>query len=100
MNVTAESRVKQAVRFGILKTVPSAYIFMPVQTGYGARTLDYLCCINGRFVAIETKAPGKYPTKFQELTGKAIANAGGLVVSPAWHEDHVMEALRAKGIIV
>jgi hypothetical protein len=55
------------------------YRFMPVQTGFGSKTLDYLCCHNGRFFSIETKAPGKSPTKLQIVTGLAIIRAGGMV---------------------
>ena len=43
-----------------------AYYFMPVQTGYGLPTLDFLCFHRGRGFAIETKAPGKKPTRRQE----------------------------------
>lgn len=32
-----------------------AEYFMPVQTGYGARTVDILGCLRGHFFAIEVK---------------------------------------------
>lgn len=94
---TPESRVKREVT-AYLRGI-GAYVFMPVQMGYGQKTLDYLCCVNGRFVAVETKAPGKYPTKFQEITAQEIVRAGGVAISPAWHEQHVVDALRQKGVI-
>ena len=57
------------------------YWYMPVPGGYGRQTVDFLCCINGKFVAIETKAPGKVPTPRQQLTITEIAKAGGISFS-------------------
>jgi hypothetical protein len=78
MAVTPEGRVKKAVRK--LLDEHGAYFFMPVQTGYGATTLDFLCCCYGQFVAIETKAPGKKMTERQTLVGSQILGAGGIVM--------------------
>lgn len=58
---TPEGRVKRRVS-NILKHSDNCYYFMPVQTGYGSPTLDYLGSSRGRAFAIETKAPGKHPT--------------------------------------
>lgn len=73
-----------------------AYAFMPVPTGYGKTTLDFLVCMPyqatvlasplgkretawyGRFVAIETKAPGKVPTPRQSQVIREIQTAGGV----------------------
>jgi hypothetical protein len=76
--MTPEGKVKAKVKKA-LNALPRCYSFMPVQMGMGAATLDYLCCINGRFVAIETKAPGKKLTPRQELTQTTIQEAGGFV---------------------
>ena len=57
-----------------------AYFFMPVQTGYGAKTLDFLVCWRGFFLSIEAKAPGKAPTKYQQITMQRILDAGGIAV--------------------
>ena len=62
-----------------LDKLPRQYRFMPVQNGMGAPGLDFYCCINGRFVAIETKAPGGKLTARQEQTKAAIEAAGGVV---------------------
>ena len=59
-----------------------AYFFMPVQTGYGASSLDFLCCINGIFVGIETKRRDK-PSKETPRQGKVIEEirkAGGVAL--------------------
>jgi hypothetical protein len=68
---TPEGRVKRRVS-QILKRAEKCYYFMPVQTGYGSPTLDYLGCSRGRAFAIETKAPGKLPTKRQEAIIKEM----------------------------
>ena len=55
------------------------YWFMPVQTGYGATSLDFLCCCVGEFVAYECKARGKNLTPRQRLVARQITNSGGKV---------------------
>lgn len=65
------------------------YYFMPVQSGYGAASLDYLGCHAGHFFSIETKAPGKHPSPRQELTIEEIEGAGGaaFVIGESYYED-------------
>ena len=41
---------------------------------------DLLCCVNGRFVAIEVKAENGKPTKLQEVTVRKIKDAGGIAM--------------------
>jgi hypothetical protein len=74
--MTPEGKVKALVKAWLKER--NAYAFMPVQTGYGVATLDFLCCIHGRFVAIETKAPGGKLTPRQQRTMAEIASAGGI----------------------
>ena len=76
--MTPEGKIKAKVRKK-LNALSHRYIFMPVQNGMGAPSLDYLCCVDGLFVAIETKAPGGKMTPRQEQTAKAIRDANGLV---------------------
>jgi hypothetical protein len=73
---TEEGRLKDQIKAHLASI--KAYRFMPVQMGYGATTLDFLCCIKGRFVGIEAKAPGKKPTRRQELCIEEILAAGGI----------------------
>ena len=77
MAQTPEGKVKDRVK-RLLKKY-GCYWFMPVQSGYGAPTLDILVCCRGVFLAIETKAPGKKPTPRQELIIQQIVSAGGIV---------------------
>ena len=39
---------------------------------------DIICCLNGRFVAIEVKQPGKQPTELQSLKMEMIRASGGV----------------------
>jgi hypothetical protein len=73
--MTPEGRVKKEVS-KYLKD-HGIYYFMPVQTGYGATTLDYLCCWRGRFVGIECKAGKNKLSARQTLVGEQIRAAGG-----------------------
>ena len=56
-----------------------AYYHMPVQNGMGRPSLDFIGCYYGHFFAVEAKAPGKKPTKRQELTMREMMNAGAAV---------------------
>ena len=75
MAATAESKVKRRVS-DILKKASDVYYFMPVQTGYGSPTLDYLGSSKGRAFAMETKAPGKVPTTRQKVIMHEMKKAG------------------------
>lgn len=75
---TSESRVKKGVK-AILKS-KGCYFFMPVQMGYGMPSVDFLVCWRGRFIAIETKAPGRTATARQLLTLCGITAAGGITL--------------------
>ena len=75
--MTPEGKVKEQVK-KLLKKY-GVYWHMPVQNGMGAPSLDLICCVRGRYLAIETKAPGKKPTPRQEVTMYEILKAGGTV---------------------
>lgn len=77
MATTPEGKIKKMVKAVLDR--PDVYLFMPVQNGFGAVTLDFLGSHKGRFFAIETKAPGKKPTALQELTISRM-EAGGAKV--------------------
>lgn len=55
-----------------------AYFFLPVQTGYGASSLDFLVCLRGRFYGIECKAIKGKMTPRQGRVIREIKDAGGL----------------------
>jgi hypothetical protein len=55
-----------------------AYLFMPVNTGYGKRTLDFLICMSGRFIACEAKRRNGRGQAFQQKIAEEIRNVGGI----------------------
>lgn len=74
---TPESKVKKQVKS--LLSLHECYHFWPVQTGYGAATLDCLASHKGDFFAIETKAPGKKLTPRQLIHKRDIERSGAPV---------------------
>jgi hypothetical protein len=78
MAQTPEGKVKAAVK-KLLKE-HSIWFFMPMQNGFGVVGIpDFICCLNGKFMAIETKAPGKRnnTTPNQDRVLKEIQDHGG-----------------------
>lgn len=58
MSTTPEGKVKAAVK-RLLKE-RGIWWYCPVQNGMGVVGIpDFVCCWDGKFLAIETKAPGK-----------------------------------------
>lgn len=74
--MTPEGKVKREISRE-LKRIGSLYSHMPVMNGMGAPTLDYVCCLRGRYFVIEAKAPGKWLTPIQQQTCQKISDAGG-----------------------
>jgi hypothetical protein len=79
--MTPEGRVKEAVK-KLLKA-RGIWYYMPIQNGMGVVGIpDFICCWNGKFLAIETKAPGKRsnltPNQVRHLA--AIADAAGVAI--------------------
>ena len=81
MSATPEGKVKMA----IVKWLKARNIwyFMPVSNGMGRHGIpDVICCWNGKFLAIECKAPGKRAntSALQEREIAAIRMAKGWAV--------------------
>lgn len=77
--MTPEGKVKAAVNKVIAAYGTDIYKFMPVPGGFGESSLDYILCIQGIFVAIETKKPGGKLTARQQFTARQIRQSGGKV---------------------
>lgn len=75
MAATPESKVKAKIK-AILKA-HNIYYAMPIGTGYGNSGVpDFLCCVNGKFMAIEAKA-GKGQATALQLKNLQLINACG-----------------------
>jgi hypothetical protein len=76
MATTPEAKVKAKIKT-ILKE-HNVYYAMPIGSGYGnAGVPDFLCCVNGYFVAIEAKAGKGKTTALQLKNLGQINKAGG-----------------------
>jgi len=94
MASTPEGKVKAKIK-AILKE-HNVYYAMPMGTGFGNSGVpDFLCCVNGEFLAIEAKAGKGKPTALQEKNMRDIAAAGGraLVVSDDSTSQEVLLAV-------
>lgn len=90
-----ERDVKARVKALIADYAPSAYLFMPVQTGYGAPSLDFIVTIQGISLYIETKVDGKKPSPRQKLTVQKMVEAGAVVTIVDQHNlDDLSEVIR------
>jgi hypothetical protein len=74
--MTPEGKLKAQVKAYLLNR--GAYFFMPVSFGMGADSVDFFCCVRGRFVAIETKIWPRKATPRQLRCLKNVRDAGGL----------------------
>ena len=90
---TPEGKIKDQVKAFLKER--GAWFFMPVPTGYGTPTLDFIGCYKGRFFAIETKAPGKKPTARQGATIAALRQAHAIAI---WGEsaEWIIDELKAQ----
>lgn len=79
--MTPEGRVKHQVRQYLAKR--EVWYYQPVQNGMGVVGIpDFVCCWQGRFLAIETKAPGKrgQTTANQDRVLMQIHQHGGVAL--------------------
>lgn len=94
MPATPESKVKAKIK-AILAEY-GAYYAMPIGTMYGNSGVpDFLCCLNGKFIAIEAKAGRGRTTALQDKQLGQIRKCGGyaIVVSEA-NLDELTQLLR------
>lgn len=74
--MTPEGKVKATVRK--LLAQYGAYYTMPLGAGFGvAGVPDFLCCVDGVFLAVEAKAGKGKTTALQDRQLAAIQAAGG-----------------------
>lgn len=77
MASTPEAKVKAAV-VKLLKA-RGVYYFFPATHGFGRSGVpDIICCVNGRFLAIECKAGGNQPTELQKREIEKIQLSKGI----------------------
>jgi Holliday junction resolvase len=98
---TPESKVKAKV-VKALKEL-GAYYFFPIASPiYGSRGApDIVCCIGGRFVAVECKAGYNKVTELQQRNLDQIKQAGGVaLICNEQTVQHVISALQLLGAVL
>lgn len=79
MAMTPEAAVKKQIR-AILEA-EGVYYAMPMGTGYGNSGVpDFLCCVAGKFMAIEAKAGKGRTTALQDAHIQRITIAQGVAM--------------------
>ena len=77
--MTPEAKVKKHIK-DVLHEL-GAWYAMPMGTGYGRSGVpDFICCLDGRVVAIEAKANGGKTTALQDREIGRIHEAKGLAI--------------------
>jgi hypothetical protein len=94
MAATPEKKVKDKVK--ALLASEGVYFFMPATHGFGRSGVpDIVACVNGLFLAIETKAGTNKPTALQVREIETIRrNNGVAVVVNEENWDMVRELIR------
>jgi len=79
MAQTPEAKVKAQVRK--MLEAAGVYFFMPPANGYGRAGIpDIICCVRGRFLAIECKAGKGKTTALQDRELQRINDAMGVAI--------------------
>ena len=79
MAATPEAKVKAKIKATLKEH--NVYYAMPIGTGYGNSGVpDFLCCVSGKFVAIEAKAGKGQPTALQEKNMREIKESNGIAI--------------------
>jgi len=88
MPQTPEGKVKAAVRKLLVEY--GIYYFSPAANGFGRAGIpDIICCVQGRFLAIECKAGKGTTTALQDRELAAIRTAGGMAM--VVNENNLLE---------
>lgn len=96
MAATPESKVKTWTDKQIVNMFAERFKFMPVPSRWGGKGIpDIIYCINGKFVAVETKAKaGMEPTPLQAKRMSEINAAGGLAICMDGKNESVLDTIR------
>ena len=94
MAQTPEAKVKKQIKAILEKH--GVYYAMPIGSGFGNSGVpDFLCCMNGTFLAIEAKAGKGTTTALQDKHLRKIEEAGGrtLVINEKLLELGTLQAV-------
>lgn len=100
MAKTPEGTVKDKVKKVLDRYKPDLFYEMPVVSMYGRRSIDFICCYDGRYFIIETKRRGERPTPDQDERIRNVQNAHGTALVIDDDTVHVLEMwLRGEEVV-
>ena len=77
--MTPEAALKAKIKAYLKKNYPQAVQFSPIAGRFSTIGVsDIVCCIEGRFVALEVKVPGNHATTLQKDFIMRVEAAGGI----------------------
>lgn len=77
--MTEERKIKEKIKKYLKTNCPNAVVYFPIASRFSqSGASDILCCINGKFVALEVKTPIGKVTALQELFIQQVREAGGV----------------------
>ena len=77
---TPENKVKRKINEVLKQFKPNLWYYCPIGSQYQSPVVDYIVCVEGRFIAVEAKAPGKKPTERQAHTMTRMRAAGAIAI--------------------
>lgn len=94
MAMTPEAKVKKMCRD--ILVAEGVYFFSPAANGYGRAGIpDIICCVRGRFLAIECKAGAGKLTALQMREISSVVEHGGVAIIARENDaEHVRRAVR------
>lgn len=75
--MTPEGLTKDEIKTLLNSYGDELYWFMPVQSGFGDRTVDFHICFRGLFIAVEAKRKKGRARNYQQRIMDQIRDAGG-----------------------
>lgn len=86
--MTPEGAIKTKIKKYLKDTFPGSVIYFPIASKFSqSGASDILCCINGRFVALEVKTATGKVTPLQWLFIDQVKAAGGVAAVVRSVED-------------
>lgn len=92
-----EAKIKQKIK-AYLNKLPKSYWFHYSAYMGESGIPDRLGVLNGMFVGVEVKAPGKKPTAIQEAKHKDLRRAGAIIIV-AHSVEELEEELKEEGLL-
>lgn len=93
--MTPEGKIKAAIKKYLAAQYPNSVIYFPIASKFSTSgASDIICCINGKFVAIEVKTETGKVTELQRLFIKRVIDAGGKAFVARSVDDVISEMAR------